>query len=262
MQDFENSFPNSEIAPGTGNGVARPSVHENFMPPKEVVDVEQYENLVKGIAYTIFRKVGTHVEYEDLVSIGFEGLLDAQKRYHPDAGASFITYSTFRIRGTILDSLAKSDPLTRSVRERGRQILTVLDMLTQQLGTSPTNEQIAHVMGISPEKLRLIQYELFISGVSSLDTLRDIEGDYETVEESTQAGIFENPESISIKRELAQQIQDALEKLPERYAQIVRRYYYDGLTEDEIGEEFGITGARVGQILKKSREKLSYLIKN
>ena len=57
------------------------------------------------------------LQYEDMISCGMQGLIEAHKAYDPTRGAKFSTYALPRIRGSILDALRAAHPLSRSLQK-------------------------------------------------------------------------------------------------------------------------------------------------
>src|SRR4051812_21558292 len=69
--------------------------------------VVQYLPLVKTIVGRLAMTLPTHVDFEELQSVGVIGLLHAMRNFDPQNGASFETYARFRIRGAVIDELRK-----------------------------------------------------------------------------------------------------------------------------------------------------------
>ena len=78
----------------------------------------EYSQLVKLVAGRLSMYLGYTVEYEDLVSYGIFGLIDAIDKFDCDKNVKFETYASLRIRGAILDQIRKMDWIPRSVRQK------------------------------------------------------------------------------------------------------------------------------------------------
>lgn len=93
---------------------------DKFHASRSVADrnllVEHYMYLVPRIASSL----PSHLPMDELVSAGYEGLIDAVERYE-SGRSSFETYAYARIRGAILDYARKQDFLTRTNRDRLRE---------------------------------------------------------------------------------------------------------------------------------------------
>ena len=82
----------------------------------------EYSQLVKLVAGRLSMYLGYNVEYEDLVSYGVFGLIDAIDKFDMEKNVKFETYASLRIRGAILDQIRKMDWIPRTVRQRQRKI--------------------------------------------------------------------------------------------------------------------------------------------
>lgn len=78
----------------------------------------EYAGLVKLVAGRLSMYLGYNVEYDDLVSYGTFGLIDAVNKFDYSKGYKFETYASLRIRGAILDQIRKMDWIPRSIRQK------------------------------------------------------------------------------------------------------------------------------------------------
>ena len=69
--------------------------------------------LVKYIASKIIIGKNKYVEYEDLISYGMIGLMDAINKYDNTKGMKFSTYAAIRINGSIIDEIRKTSPISK-----------------------------------------------------------------------------------------------------------------------------------------------------
>ena len=86
----------------------------------------EYAPLVKLVAGRLSMYLGYNVEYEDLVSYGIFGLIDAIDKYDYTKAVKFETYASLRIRGAILDQIRKMDWIPRTIRQRQKQIDAIM----------------------------------------------------------------------------------------------------------------------------------------
>lgn len=187
-------------------------------------------------------------DYQDLVSQGLLGLIEAVDRYNPGFGTQFSTYASVRVRGKILDYLRSMDWLSRTARNRSRTVQKAVYELWGTLGQAPTEEQIAQHVGMEVLKVQ----EAMVDSTRvlvSLDSLMDetVDGEtslYELLPDENQ----ENPSEIIDHEDLKQNLIKVLKDMPEREQQVLSFYYYEDLTFKEIGEILGITESRVCQL--------------
>src|SRR5690606_10591025 len=88
-------------------------------------------------------KLPASIELDDLIQAGVVGLLDALSRFDANAGASFSTFASQRIRGAMIDELRTRDWLPRSVRRNARNVDACVRRLEQKLGRQPEEREIA-----------------------------------------------------------------------------------------------------------------------
>ncbi len=109
-----NDSVKTERAALSGQGkvappVDGPEVLERFHAELELVNI---------IASQVARTLGRGVEFDDLLSAGREGLLNAARRYDETRGVPFRAYANFRVRGAILDGVRQMSALPRRAYER------------------------------------------------------------------------------------------------------------------------------------------------
>ena len=78
----------------------------------------EYAQLVRLVAGRLSMYLGHNVEYDDLVSYGIFGLIDAIDKFNLEKNVKFETYASLRIRGAILDQIRKMDWIPRTVRQK------------------------------------------------------------------------------------------------------------------------------------------------
>jgi RNA polymerase sigma factor FliA len=213
--------------------------------------VEQYIPLVKTIVGRLAMTLPSHVDFEELQSVGVVGLLHAIRNFDPKNGASFETYARFRIRGAVIDELRKMDWASRTVREKARKIQTAMMELEQRDSQNvPTDAQVAAEL-----KIPVVEYQRWLDDVRPttficIDTAvndgEDSEGraPSETICDPTQ----ETPMDTAARREMAAMIAERIQKLPELQRKVLSLYYYEGLRLREIAEAFGVTESRICQV--------------
>lgn len=82
--------------------------------------IVQNIDLVKNVARRLQRRVPPCITFDDLVSAGMIGLIQAVDRFDRSRDLKFKTYAQYRIRGAMLDFLRGEDTLSRSERRRVR----------------------------------------------------------------------------------------------------------------------------------------------
>ena len=204
---------------------------------------------------------GRGLNLAELVCIGNEGLLKAVKKFDPDRGVKFISYAVWWIRQTVLQALAEQ---TRSVRIPLNQNSNLVKLsrtetaLTQKLGRSPTDREIAEEMQEPVETVRALRR------VASAELSLDAQLDRSDRDSASFGDRFSGGHEADIEVE-AQAQRKFLERmfdkyLTERERKILVLYYGldygEVLTLEQIGDLLGVTRERIRQIRNRAFDKL------
>ena len=208
-----------------------------------------YTYLVKFVAGRLYASYGNNVEFDDLVSYGIFGLIDAIDKYDLSRGVKFDTYAQLRIRGAIIDQLREIDWLPRSVRQKSKEIEKAYYEMENKLGRPATDEEMADSFGLSIEDFQKKIQNITTYSIVSLDDLLEQKRDVISSEDDNQ---IETPESVVENTEVKEILVDAISILPEKEKKVVSLYYYDELTYKEIGKLLSISESRVSQLHTKA----------
>lgn len=221
--------------------------------------VEKYSPLVKHVAGRVAIGMPQNVEFDDLVSYGVFGLLDAIEKFDPSRAIKFKTYAMTRIRGSIFDELRSVDWIPRSIRQKAKQLEQVIGMLEHKEGQPVADEVVAKEMGFS----NVDEYNSFLIKISgtSLISLNDVwflgdENDEVSFMETLESPSSLNPDVIIEKEEIKNIIVEAIKTLPEKEKRVIVLYYYEDLTLKEIGEVLEVTESRISQLHTKAVMRL------
>jgi RNA polymerase sigma factor for flagellar operon FliA len=187
--------------------------------------------------------------YEDLVSQGILGLIDAVDRFEPERGLRFSTYATLRIRGHILDALRAMDILPRSARRRVKEIKRTIAQLRMKLGREPHDDEVASVLNLDRQAYQSALIEANCA-ILSLDTSFEMDADGRTPSLQSLLCDEDNagPEESLEQAELLRLLTAAFRQLPHRTQLLLSFYYYEGLTMKEIGQVLNLSESRVSQL--------------
>ncbi len=214
----------------------------------------EYVPLVKLVAGRLNMYLGYTVEYDDLVSYGVFGLIDAIDKFDYDKGIKFETYASLRIRGSILDQIRKMDWIPRSVRQKQKQIENAVAKLEKEKGANIKDKDIAEELGISVDEYRSWEGMANISNVASLDEFME-QGTEGTVKEFRNTTYLEPEEAVD-RDEKKKMLMDALELLTEKEKKVVLLYYYEDLTLKEVASVLEVSESRISQLHSKALEKM------
>jgi len=225
----------------TYNGADEDSIRWNL--------VEQYLPLLKSIVGRMRIYFPSHVDTDDLYSLGITGLITAVKRYDVSKARSFGSYAALRIRGSLLDELRRMDWLSRSNRAQVKKLRATLAELEQRLGRPAREEEIAEAMGMSLKAyLRLTDTIRPLSFVSLDGGLNSDFSEAGSIHEIIADETEENARERCEKRELISLIRERLSVLDEVPKKVLILYYYKGLLLSEIAELLNLTESRICQI--------------
>ena len=214
----------------------------------------EYAPLVKIVAGRLSMYLGGNVEYEDLVSYGVFGLIDAIDKFDTNKDVKFETYASLRIRGSILDQIRKMDWIPRTVRQRQRKIDEAIKSLEARPGKTPTDEMLAEELGVSGEELLSWQSQLKVTNVVSLNEF--VESGNEPVMDAKGNFRFAQPEEVIAETELKQMLKDAMQLLTEKEQKVILLYYYEDLTLKEISRGLEVSESRISQLHTKALQKM------
>ncbi len=222
------------------------------------------EHLIRANARLVIsvakKYIGRGVPFLDLIQEGNIGLIRATNKFEYQRGHKFSTYATWWIRQAVSRAVADQGRTIRVPVHMGDQLnrmRRVQLQLLQELGREPKIDELAGGMDTTPDKVENL-LEISRRPVS-LETPIDDEGD------STFGDFVEDINSPAPSEEVAThllhvQLQQALDKLPPREAQILRLRYglADGrvYTLEEVGQTIGVTRERVRQLEAQALNRL------
>lgn len=229
--------------------------------------VKRYLPLVKYIASRVIIGKTKYIEYEDLVSYGIVGLMDAINKFDESRGMKFSTYASIRIKGSMIDELRKNSPIPKGAIDKLNRYNRAIELLQTELGREPTNNEICQKLDISIKDI--VEMENYINYISvvSLENLIFSEDDNIPIIGTIQDNKSPSPEKSLEKKEQLEYLTRALEILNEKDNLVLTLYYYEGLTLKKIGKILNVSESRVCQLhsraivhLRKALLKLKYEI--
>lgn len=195
---------------------------------------------------------------DDLQQVAFLGLVKAVERFDPDRGVPFTAFAGPTIEGEIKRHFRdRTWPLRvpRSAQELHLEVTSARERLSVERGRAPTVDELAEALGRSPDEV------LVGLTVSEARTAASIEkpstgGDgadggttlRERLADTAPAGFGAIDDSDEVARLLA--------ALPERERRIVRLRFFEGMSQDEIGQAVGLSQMHVSRLLRSSLDTL------
>jgi len=213
--------------------------------------VDRYQNLVRSC---VRQYRGSPEPTEDLMQVGYVGLLKAINNYDPEVGDSLSAYAQPCVSGEIKRHFRDKRwhiHVRRSAQELLLELRKATEELTQQLGRAPEESELAELLGVSLDDMREARQADLVFSTYSLDAplsdrddpalLADVLGD-------------DDPDvTHTIDMEA---VHAHWEELPEREQRILVMRFYGNLTQTEIGERLGISQMHVSRLLARALGQL------
>lgn len=223
--------------------------------------IQEYIPLVKYIASRVMFGKNKYMEYEDLVSYGMIGLMDALNKFDSTKGMKFSSYASIRIKGAMIDELRKNRPISKGAMDKLNRYNKAIDTLQGELLREPTNTEIAKHLNISLSEVGEIEnYINYISMVSLESVIFSDDEDVNLI------GIIEDknspsPDAYLQDKEQLEVLSEAISLLKEKDRTILNLYYYERLTLKEIGAILSVSESRVCQLHSRSIANLRECMK-
>lgn len=191
----------------------------------------------------------------DLINEGNLGLVKAAKRFDETRGFKFISYAVWWIRQSILQALSNTSRVIRLPQNKiatNTKIYQVYSILEQTYQRPPSPTEIASELDISVSKVK--------SSIKSSVKHISLDAPFKEGESSSLYNVIESkkinsPDKEMIDESLETDIDQVLNKIPERQSDVLRLYFGLGNQQPmslvEIGELFDVTRERVRQIKDK-----------
>ena len=218
--------------------------HSQLPPARDSYEklVHQGIPLVGHIVSETVTRLPAHVSRDELTSAGLAALAHAAKAFDAERGVGFFAYAATRIRGAIVDELRGMDWASRSVRRMARDVEDTREKLAAQLGRTPTDAEVAGLLGIGVADLTAHRTDVARASVVSLQGFDDSSAD-DILPARTLT-----PEKVIERRERLSYLHDAVATLPERLRIVVEGYFFAERPMAEIAAELGVTESRVSQL--------------
>ena len=209
--------------------------------------IQEHIDLVGRVVGRVTSMYPRHVDRQELWNAGALGLVEAARRFDPDAGIPFERYASIRIRGAIIDSTRTRDWASRSVRRRYRELTQAEEQFNETAGRAPSKEELSTLLGVPVDALEKIKARSEASMLLYLDHESGTEG--MTLRESVvDTDVTTHPEMALEQRELLGTLREAVDSLPGERDDCGRRHYFDELRRGVYMMRLGVTQARVSQI--------------
>jgi len=214
-----------------------------------------YQSFVKFIANKLSSKLPSYIQIDDLISVGYIGLLDALDRFNPSKGIQFKTYAEYRIKGAMLDEIRALSWVPRLITQKNSTLDSQYKKLEKELKRPPTNEEVADYLNININDFYKLLNE--IKRVNFID-ISDIKENYQLNDDDL--ALLTESEKDPYKKTKIKQLKEVLHKgislLSERERKIIYLRVIKDLEFRLISDILNFSESRICQIYNKSIKKL------
>lgn len=214
----------------------------NPADPSNARLIASCQGLVKSIAWKIHQKVPKHVELDDLIGYGQVGLAEAARGFDESRGQQFTTYAYYRIRGAILDGLARMQWFNAFDFHSGKYERMADSLL--EPAAEATAEEAAPVEKHEDQ----VAWFAETSSMLAIAYLMSGQGTEEGHAHEPEDRSTPTPGADAAKRELAERLHALIDDLPENMSKLIRASYFGGLTLTEAGKTIGISKSRASRL--------------
>lgn len=199
---------------------------------------EQHGGLVKSVAVRLSQVYGEEVE--DLIQIGYIGLIKAAERFDESRGLAFSTYAVPMITGEIRSQMRDNGAIkvSRGLKMDAFAVRKAETDFTASVGRSPKMSELAEATGLSSERVR--------EALAAADAMKNFE-------EFEKANLWTDDENMTISHiDLAV----GIESLLPRQRQVITLRYFKDMTQQQVARLLGISQVQVCRIEKNSLMEL------
>jgi RNA polymerase sigma-B factor len=207
-----------------------------------------------GLAEYLARRFTNRGEpLDDLVQVAALGLLKAVDRFDPERGLEFSTYATPTIVGELKRHFRDKGwavRVPRRVQELHLRLGSVVSILSQELGRSPTIGEIAHSAAVSEEEVLEAIEAGHAYRFTSLDAPAGNDDEMSLSSElgAEDQGLIDSEHRVTLSPLIAQ--------FPPRERMILHLRFFEGLTQSEIAARLGISQMHVSRLLARALAQL------
>jgi RNA polymerase sigma-B factor len=190
---------------------------------------------------------------DDLVQVACLGLVKAFDRFDPERGLMFSSFAAATILGELRRHLRDRTwqlHVPRDVQDLSVALGPVAEALSGELGRSPTVDELARHMRVSPEAVRDARQAADTQVGHSLD-----EPAYADARESLAETLGGEDRELA-RAERVVVLESWLAALPERQREVLRLRFEEDLTQREVGERLGISQMQVSRLMRRSLKHL------
>jgi RNA polymerase sigma factor FliA len=167
--------------------------------------------LIRKVAKQTRNLYVNHMEFDDVVSIGIFAMIECLDQYDESKGMSFEAYAYTKVKYRIIDELGLNGFIPRRIRQEAKLIQKAYEELANQLMREPSDQELADYMNKDVMEISKNHQEMAWSQLLSFEEMNETYGDKDLIDQKNL-----NPEQAFFKKEMTQQVIDALKKLSDK----------------------------------------------
>ncbi len=238
----------------------RERVRELFRSLRETGDPAVRDELISLnihlVEYLVRKFYNRGEPLEDLLQVGYIGLIKAVDRYDIERGVEFSTYATPTIVGELKRYFRDKGwaiRIPRRLQMRDLELNQAIDLLTQELMRSPTLREIADYLDISLEEVVETLESSYATNYLSLDNVYPDSQEDHGFCLLDYLGDEDDDYSLAEDRDTLARV---ISRLTEREQKVIYMRFFHGMTQIEIAQELGISQMHVSRLLRKILDKM------
>ena len=218
---------------------------------------EQLVDAYHDFVYFLARKFQNRGEpLDDIVQVGYLGLIKAIERFDPDLGFEFTTFATLTVAGEIKRHFRDKGTairFPRRLQELHTSVVRVNEEMKNQLGREPTVSELAERLGVKPEDVtEAIEIGPAYVPLSLDQPIGSADGQESRVV-AEQIGTVD-PELDRV--EMRDLLNRAMVHLTPRERSIMAMRFYEQMSQSEIARRLGISQMHVSRLQRAALEQL------
>jgi len=218
---------------------------------------EQLVNAYHDFVYFLARKFQNRGEpLDDIVQVGYLGLIKAIERFDPDLGFEFTTFATLTVAGEIKRHFRDKGTairFPRRLQELHQTVVRINEQMKNELGREPTVAELAERLGVTPDDVT----EAMEIGPAYVPLSLDqpiASGDGESSRSVSEQIGGADPELDRV--EMRDVLDRAMEHLTPRERAIMAMRFYEQMSQSEIARRLGISQMHVSRLQRAALEQL------
>lgn len=214
--------------------------------------VLHYIDRVKSIVLRMIPNYKGYSNYDDMLSCGILGLMDAIEKFDTTRQVKFEYYATMRIKGEIIDYIRKQDWAPSSLRRKIKNISNAYSELENKLHREPNDEEVAEFLGMDEDDLKKTLEKSQMFNIIYFEEMAQAAHPWENSVQDQSETMEEKMET----NETVRTLENIIDGLPEKEKLVVTLYYYEEMTLKEIAQVMSVSESRISQIHSKAVMKM------